>query len=123
MKPINVTDGTFKSEVLENENIVLVDFWAPWCGPCKALAPLLDETAAAWSGHLKVVKINVDEHRQRASDFGVTSIPTLIFFKEGQAIERMTGWIPASQLSLKVEGLVERDTGVHSTSRLENGTR
>ncbi len=84
---------------------------------------MLDETAASWSGHLKVVKINVDEYRQRASDFGVTSIPTLIFFKEGQAVERMTGWIPASQLSLKIEGLVERDIGALSTSRWVNGTQ
>jgi len=121
MKPFNVTDATFKPEVLESDTIVLADFWAPWCGPCKALAPVLDEIAASWSAQLKVAKINVDENRQAATDFGITSIPTLIFFKDGRVLDRMTGWIPVSQLSRKIEGLVPGSAGVHSTAQRENG--
>jgi len=123
MKPINVTDATFKSEVFENKIIVLADFWAPWCGPCKALTPLLEEIAASWSGHLKVVKINVDENRQRASELGITSIPALIFFKDGQIVDRLTGWILASQLSLRIERLISKTAEVPLTSVEENGTQ
>jgi thioredoxin 1 len=123
MKPVSVTDSSFKSEVLESDTIVVADFWAPWCGPCRAISPVLDETAANWAGRLKVVKINVDENRKTASDYSVTSIPTLIFFKGGQVVDRMTGWIPASQLSLRIERLLAPPVGDLSPFRAGRGVQ
>ena len=86
-----VTDATFESEVLKADKPVLVDFWAPWCGPCRTMAPILDEVASAEAARLKVAKIDVDTNQQSAGKFGVMSIPTLILFKDGQAVERVVG--------------------------------
>lgn len=93
----DVTESNFSEEVLSANGLVLVDFWAPWCGPCRALSPLLD-TIAAENADLKVVKVNVDENGSIATQFGVRSIPTLVLFKNGQAIDTKVGALPKKTL-------------------------
>ena len=88
---IEVNDSNFKSEVTDSEIPVLVDFWAPWCGPCKMIAPVLEELAKEYDGRVKVVKLNVDDSPNTASEFGIRSIPTLILFKEGKVFEQTVG--------------------------------
>jgi len=94
-----VTDATFQTEVLNSAVPVLVDFWAPWCGPCRAIAPLLDEIAGEYAGKAKVVKINVDDHQAVAQRYRVSSIPNLIVFKNGQVAQQIVGAVPKSRLS------------------------
>jgi thioredoxin 1 len=94
-----VTDATFQAEVLNSTVPVLVDFWAPWCGPCRAIAPLLDELAGEYAGKAKVVKINVDDHQAVAQRYRVSSIPNLIVFKNGQVAQQIVGAVPKSRLS------------------------
>ena len=94
-----VTDATFQTEVLNSAVPVLVDFWAPWCGPCRAIAPLLDELAGEYAGKAKVVKINVDDHQAVAQRYRVSSIPNLIVFKNGQVAQQIVGAVPKSRLS------------------------
>ncbi|HET9061863.1 MAG TPA: thioredoxin [Candidatus Binatia bacterium] len=94
-----VTDATFQTEVLNSTVPVLVDFWAPWCGPCRAIAPLLDELAGEYAGKAKVVKINVDDHQAVAQRYRVSSIPNLIVFKNGQVAQQIVGAVPKSRLS------------------------
>jgi thioredoxin 1 len=91
---VEFTDTNFKSEVLEATGPVLVDFWAPWCGPCRRIAPMIDELAAENLGAAKIGKVNIDENAGSAEEYGVTSIPTLIVFKGGQPVQRWVG-IPA----------------------------
>ena len=93
-----VTDSTFKQEVLDNEVPVLVDFWAPWCGPCRMVAPVVDEIAIQYDGTLKVVKVNTDENPQIASQYGIRSIPTLMIFKDGEKVDTVVGAVPKSTL-------------------------
>ena len=88
---VTLTQENFASEVLQSPKPVLVDFWAEWCGPCKMIAPLLDELAAEYDGKVKIGKINTDEQQQLASEYGVRSIPTLLFFKNGQVVNQMIG--------------------------------
>lgn len=85
------TKANFESEVLKSSTPVLVDFWAEWCGPCKMIAPMLDELANEYVGKAKVVKVNIDEHPELATQFRVTAIPTLLFFKGGQVVEQTVG--------------------------------
>jgi thioredoxin 1 len=92
------TDANFRSEVLESEKPVLVDFWATWCGPCRQIAPLIDELADNNSEKAKVGKLNVDEHPQSAQAYGVTSIPTLIIFKNGDVVQKFVGIQPKSRI-------------------------
>ena len=91
---IELTVDSFDSEVLNSEQPVLVDFWAAWCGPCRMIAPIIDQLADEYEGKLKVGKVNVDEKGQLAAQYGVMSIPTLIFFKNREAVERMVGVRP-----------------------------
>ncbi len=101
-----ITDATFDSEVLASDVPVLVDFWAPWCGPCRAIAPLLEELAAEYEGRAKIVKINVDDNTASAAKFGIRSIPNLILFKEGQVAEQIVGAVPKTRLAEALDAVV-----------------
>jgi thioredoxin 1 len=103
MAAAQVTDSTFKQEVLESDVPVLVDFWAPWCGPCRMVAPVVEEIAEQYKGVLKVVKVNTDENPRVASDYGIRSIPTLMIFKEGQKVDMVVGAVPKSTLANTLE--------------------
>ncbi|MBI5022325.1 MAG: thioredoxin [Ignavibacteriales bacterium] len=103
MKPIEVNDTNFQKEVLEADKPVLVDFWAVWCGPCKMIAPHIDELAKTYDGRLKVTKLDVDSNPKTAMQFGIRSIPTLLVFKGGQVAEQIIGAVSKSQLVQKVE--------------------
>lgn len=91
MADVALSDQNFQSEVLQNDTPVLVDFWAPWCGPCKIVGPIVEELAGEYQGKLKVGKLNVDENPQSAGNYGVMSIPTLMIFKGGQPVKTMVG--------------------------------
>ncbi len=94
-----VTDATFQPEVLESDVPVLVDFWAPWCGPCRAIAPVIEELAGEYEGRVKFVKLNVDDHQQTAATYGVRSIPNLILFKNGQVAQQIVGAVAKTKLT------------------------
>ncbi len=98
-----VSDETFAQEVLQSPQPVLVDFYADWCGPCRAIAPIIEEIAAELSDRLKVVKLNVDQNQETAMQYGVQSIPTLLIFKGGKEIERVIGYMSKSKLLSKIE--------------------
>ena len=98
-----VSDDNFQAEVLENEQPVLVDFWAPWCGPCRVVAPVLEEIAAEQSDKLRIVKLNVDENQRTAAQFGVMSIPTMILFKNGAPAKTIVGAYPKRKLEAELE--------------------
>jgi thioredoxin len=95
----HVTDDTFEPEVLQSETPVLVDYWAEWCGPCKSIAPILDEVAKEYEGRLKVAKINVDENQSTPAKFGIRGIPTLMLFKNGNVEATRVGALSKSQLT------------------------
>lgn len=94
----SVTDSTFDSEVIKSNTPVLVDFWAEWCGPCRGLAPKLEEIAGEMRGKVRVVKVNIDENPETPSKFGIRSIPTMILFKGGQNVEQLMGNLPKNNI-------------------------
>jgi len=102
-KPIVVTDTSFEKEVEKAQGVVLVDFWATWCGPCKMIAPLVEQIASENEGKLTVGKLDVDANGQTALKYGVMSIPTLILFKNGQPVERLVGYQPKERLLAKIK--------------------
>jgi thioredoxin len=99
----DVTDADFQAEVLEADKPVLVDFWAPWCGPCRVVHPILEEIAAERGDDLRIVSINVDENQETAAKFDVLSIPTLILFKDGAEATRVIGALPKRRLEAELE--------------------
>lgn len=102
MKPIEITDANFQQEVLNADKPVLVDFWAVWCGPCKMIAPVVEEIAKEYDGKLKVGKLDVDNNPQVAMQFGIRSIPTLMLFKNGKVVEQIIGAVPKRNLVEKI---------------------
>lgn len=100
---VQVTDASFKQDVLDSEVPVLVDFWAPWCGPCRMVAPVVDEIAQQYAGQVKVVKLNTDENPNVASQYGIRSIPTLMIFKGGQRVDMVVGAVPKTTLANTLE--------------------
>lgn len=100
-----VTDATFESEVLDSDQPVLVDFWAAWCGPCRTIAPTIEEIASEYEGKAKVVKLDVDNNPQTAMKYGIRSIPSLLFFKGGKPVDQMVGVVPKRVLAEKLDTL------------------
>jgi thioredoxin 1 len=98
-----VTDDSFKAEVLESNVPVLVDFWAPWCGPCRAIAPVLEELSGEYEGRARIVKMNVDDHQNTAAGYGVRSIPNLILFKDGQVAGQVVGAVAKAKLAETID--------------------
>jgi thioredoxin 1 len=103
---LDVNDASFDQEVLKSEQPVLVDFWAVWCGPCKAIAPIVDSVAATFAGKLKVAKVNVDENGATPSRYGIRGIPALLFFKDGQVVDQVVGYQPQDQIEEKIKRLL-----------------
>jgi thioredoxin 1 len=105
-KAIEVTDSTFEREVLQATQPVLVDFWAVWCGPCRAVAPVVEEIAGDYEGKLKVMKLDVDDNPRTAVAYGVQSIPTLLVFKDGKPAERIVGAVPKKVIVDKLQSVI-----------------
>ncbi len=103
-----VTSATWDQEVLKASGLVLVDFWAVWCGPCRMVAPIVDEISKEYTGKLKVLKLNTDENPDVAGKYRIMGIPTLMFFKNGQTVDQVVGAVPKSQLKTKVDALLTK---------------
>jgi len=101
-----VTSATWEQEVLKSTTLVLVDFWAVWCGPCRMVAPIVDEISKEYAGKLKVLKLNTDENPDVAGRYKIMGIPTLMFFKNGERVDQVVGAVPKAQLKVKVDSLL-----------------
>ena len=112
-KPFHVSDAEFEERVLISDLPVIVDFWAPWCGPCKMIAPVLEEIANEHSGKLHVAKVNTDENPEWAIHFGVLGIPTLLFMENGEVVDRLVGAAPPRVIKAKIETLLKAALIVH----------
>ncbi len=100
---IELTDSNFENEVITSQEPVLVDFWAEWCGPCKAITPIVEEIAGQYAGRLKVGKVNVDDAASTATRFGIRSIPSLLFFKDGKVVDTIIGAVPKGEILRKLD--------------------
>lgn len=100
---IDITDESFEQEVLTSATPVVVDFWAPWCGPCRKLSPILDEVSSELAGKVKFVKVNTDENIKTAKDYSISGLPSLLVFKDGKAVERLVGLMPKSSIISNIE--------------------
>jgi thioredoxin 1 len=106
MKPLTFTDDNFEQEVIKSDKAVLIDFWAVWCGPCKIIAPIVEELASEYEGKLKVGKLDVDENQQTSIKYGVRSIPTLLIFKDGKVKDQIIGAIPKAQIVQRLSSVI-----------------
>ena len=104
--PIALTDDNFSLEVLSAETPVLVDFWAAWCGPCRMVAPIVEELAEEYTGRAKICKLDVDDAQKTAGEYGIRSIPTLLIFKEGKVADQVIGAVPKSQITEKLDAVI-----------------
>lgn len=104
--PITITDDSFQAEVVDSSLPVLVDFWAVWCGPCRMVAPIVDELAVEYEGRVKVGKVDVDSEQKIAADYGIRSIPTLLIFKNGELADQVVGAVPKKQLVEKLDAVL-----------------
>jgi thioredoxin 1 len=95
---VEITDSNFESEVLKSEKLTLVDFWAPWCGPCKIIGPIMEELSNDYEGKVKFTKLNVDDNPNTATTYGIRGIPTVIFYKNGEVVDQVIGAVPKSEL-------------------------
>jgi thioredoxin 1 len=102
MKPLTLTDNNFEEEVIKSAQPVLIDFWAVWCGPCKMIAPIVEELASEYEGKAKIGKLDVDENQQISIKYGVRSIPTLLIFKDGKVKDTIIGAVPKAQIVQKL---------------------
>jgi thioredoxin 1 len=100
---VELTDATFSGEIEKHDGLAVVDFWAPWCGPCRMVGPLLDELATEYAGKAKVAKVDVDQNQSLAQRFGVRSIPLILFFKNGKVVDQVLGAVPKAQLAAKFQ--------------------
>ena len=106
MKPITISDENFETEVLKSDQPVLIDFWAAWCGPCKMIAPVVEELAGEYDGKVKIGKLDVDNNQQTAIKYGVRSIPTLLVFKNGEVKDTIIGAVPKAQITQKLDSVI-----------------
>ena len=102
MHPVEITDANFEQEVIKSDIPVLIDFWAIWCGPCKAIAPIMTELAAEYDGKLKVGKLDIDNNQEVSVKYGIRSIPTLLLFKDGKIVDQIVGAVPKAQIVAKL---------------------
>ncbi len=100
------TDANFQKEVLESDKLSVVDFWAEWCGPCRAIGPVVEELATQYAGKVNIGKVNVDNNSNISTNFGITSIPAILFFKNGQVVDKQIGAVPKSVLEKKIQTLM-----------------